>query len=374
MVRPDKSMTITRGSSMAAVPLGPSDRLLALVRDGSPVVGLVTYDASMPSFRLRMGAIRPLMERRGIEVRTVALGRGREWLRVVRLAGELRSCDLLIFQQVKLLAGERAYVNRLCGSWILDIDDAIMFRRPRRAGEAPSQAGWRQRRFRRMAEQCQLVVAGSRSLAGMIGPEAKRIEVLHTPVDLAAHPQATLPRRERVRLAWIGLASNLCYLEGLEPVLRRLRSDGVDFELRVISDRMPQMAGIPCIHVPWSVSGEGTALASCDVGLAPLADDLWTRGKAGFRCIQYAAAGLGSVVSPVGANREVVIDGETGIWAGSHDEWHSALLRVCSDAGLRQRLGTAARLRADRFELAGYGRRYINLIASVIGPRGPQAR
>jgi len=110
------------------------------------------------------------------------------------------------------------------------------------------------------------------------------------------------------------------------------------------------------------------------VGLAPLADDPWTRGKAGFRCIQYAAAGLPTVASPAGANREVVIDGETGILAGSHDEWHTALLQVCCDAGLRQRLGKAARLRADRFELAGYARRYIGLIGSVIGPRGRQAR
>lgn len=328
----------------------------------------------MPSFRLRMAAMRPLMERSGIEVRTVALGRGHEWLRVIRLASELRSCDLLIFQQVKLLAGERVYVDRLCGSWIFDVDDAIMFRRPRRPRETPSQAGWRRRRFRRMAERCQIAVAGSRSLAGMIGPEARRIEVLHTPVDLAAYPLAALPRRERVRLAWIGLASNLCYLESLEPVLRRLHSDGVDFELRVISDRLPQMNGIPCVHVPWSASGEGTALASCDVGLAPLADDLWTRGKAGYRCIQYAAAGLPAVASPVGANREVVFDGETGIWAGSHDEWHSALLRLCSDAHLRELLGTAARLRASRFELSYYGRRYIRLISSTIGLRRQSVR
>ncbi|MGD1147873.1 MAG: glycosyltransferase [Thermoanaerobaculaceae bacterium] len=367
-------MTIMGGSPGVAAGSATADRPLALVCGRSPAVGLVTYDPAMPSFRLRMAAMRPLMEGRGIEVRTIALGRGREWLRVVRLAGELRSCDLLIFQQVKLLAGERAYVNRLCRSWILDVDDAIMFRRPRRTGEAPSQAGWRRRRFRRMAERCQLVVAGSRSLADMIGPAARCIEVLHTPVDLAAQPQASLPPRERVRLAWIGLGSNLCYLEGLEPVLHRLRTDGVDFELRVISDRLPQMAGIPCVHVPWSASGEGTALASCDVGLAPLADDPWTRGKAGFRCIQYAAAGLPTVASPAGANREVVIDGETGILAGSHDEWHTALLQVCCDAGLRQRLGKAARLRADRFELAGYARRYIGLIGSVIGPRGRQAR
>ena len=366
-------MTSNHDSSVTPPPPGSSGRQLAVVRGRNPVVGLVTHDPAMPSFRLRMAGLRQLMERGGLEARTVDLGRGREWLRVIRLAAGLRSCDLLIFQQVKLLAGERAFVERLCGSWILDVDDAVMFRRPRRTGEAPSQAGWRRRRFRRMAARCRLVVAGSRSLAGMI-ETATRIEVVHTPVDLAAYPTAPLPPRDRVRFGWIGLASNMCYLESLAPVLRRLRADGIDFELRVISDRLPEMTGVECVRVPWSVAGEGPALADCDVGLAPLADDLWTRGKSGYRCIQYAAAGLPAVASPVGANHEVVLDGTTGVLAGSHDEWHSALLRLCSDASLRQRLGTAARLTASRFDLSDYGRRYVGLIDSVIGPSGKRGR
>ena len=366
-------MTSIHDSSATPPPPGSSGRQPTVVGGPNPVVGLVTHDPSMPSFRLRMAALRPLMERGGLDARTVDLGRGREWLRVIRLAAELHSCDLLIFQQVKLLAGERAFVERLCGSWILDVDDAVMFRRPRRTGEAPSQAGWRRRRFRRMAARCRLVVAGSRSLAGMLGTPT-RIEVVHTPVDLAAYPTAPLPPRDRFRLAWIGLASNMCYLESLAPVLRRLRADGIDFELRVISDRLPQMTGVECVRVPWSVAEEGPALADCDVGLAPLADDLWTRGKSGYRCIQYAAAGLPAVASPVGANHEVVLDGTTGVLAGSHDEWHSALLRLCSDASLRQRLGAAARLTASRFDLSDYGRRYVELIGSVTGPSGKCAQ
>ena len=76
----------------------------------------------------------------------------------------------------------------------------------------PSTARWRQRRFRSMAGRCRLVVAGSHSLAEIIGDAAGSLAVLPTPVDLAAYPVARLPERNHVRLAWIGLASNLRYL------------------------------------------------------------------------------------------------------------------------------------------------------------------
>ncbi len=330
------------------------------------MVGMVSCDPSVPSFRLRMEALKPLLERSGFDVRTIALGRGREWVRVVRRASELRACDLLIFQQVKLLAGERELVGRMCGSWVLDVDDAIMFRRPHGIGEPPSQAWWRRRRFARMAQRCRLVVTGSASLAGMVSAAARRLEVMFTPVNLSAYPVAGLPARDRVRLAWIGLGSNLCYLEALAPTLRRLRAEGVEFELRIISNRFPEISDVPCVRVPWSTTGEAPALADCDIGLAPLADDLWTRGKAGYRCIQYAAAGLPTVASPVGTNREVVLDGSTGLWASADDEWVSALRRLCHDVTFRKRMGTAARAVARRFDLEDYGRRYSELLTGLL--------
>ena len=334
-----------------------------------PVVSLVAHDPGVPSFRLRLAPLRPELERHGVDAQVVALGRGREWVRVARVAKALRRSDLIVFQQVKLLAGERAFVSSLCPGWVLDVDDAIMFARPRRPGAPPRKGALRQLRFRRMAARCRLVVAGSRSLADTIGDAASRLEILPTPVDLAAYPVASPPARERVALAWIGLGSNLRYLEALAPVLRRLGDSGVAYEVRVICDRRPAMPGVPCVLVPWSVATEGAALADCDIGLAPLPDDAWTRGKSGYRCIQYAAAGLPAVASPVGANREVVRDGETGMLATSPEEWHAALLALYRDRPLRLRMGAAARARASEYHLARYASSYLALIQELLARR-----
>ncbi len=331
-----------------------------------PVVSLVAYDPTVPSFRLRMTALRPILECGGFQTRVVTLGHGREWLRVARLASAWRASDVLVFQQVKLLAGERAFVGRRCRTWVFDVDDAIMFRRPRRPGDPSSTAAWRQRRFRRMAERCRLVVAGSNSLAEIMGDAARRVVILPTPVDLAAYPVAPLAPAERLRLAWIGWGSNLRYLEAVAPALRRLGEGGVAYEVHIISDRLPDMPDVPCRLVRWSEATEGAALAECDVGLAPLADDLWTRGKAGYRCIQYAAAGLPSVVSPVGANREVVRDGETGLWASTPEEWHAAIRCLALDLELRRRLGAAARARAADYDIGRFGANYASHLAEIL--------
>jgi glycosyltransferase involved in cell wall biosynthesis len=344
-------------ASQAGVP--PSSR--------RPVVGLVAYDPAVPSFRLRMTALMPALERGGLEARVLAIGHGKEWRRVVRLASAWRACDALVFQQVKLLAGERAFVRRRCRRWLLDVDDAIMFAHPRRPGQPPSEAMWRQRRFRRMAARCQLVVAGSESLAATIATAGGPLVVLPTPVALASYPPAPLPARRPVRLAWIGLGGNLCYLEDLAPVLSGLRAEGLEFELHVISDQLPNLPGVACRLVPWSVTSEGPALAECDVGLAPLPDDAWTRGKSGYRCIQYAAAGLPTVASPVGANREVVRNGETGLLAGTAEQWRAALQRLCADVELRRRLGAAARLRAQTYDVGVYSERYLEHLRRLLG-------
>jgi hypothetical protein len=109
------------------------------------------------------------------------------------------------------------------------------------------------------------------------------------------------------------------------------------------------------------------------VGLAPLTDDAWTRGKGAYRSIQYAAAGLPAVASPVGANCEVISPGETGLFATTPREWRAALTTLGSDGNLRRRLGAAARERARVYDRAVIVPRYADLILQLL-PEEPGSR
>jgi hypothetical protein len=94
-------------------------------------------------------------------------------------------------------------------------------------------------------------------------------------------------------------------------------------------------------------STEPADVASFDIGVMPLPDNPWTRGKCGFRLLLYGACGVASVASPVGANRDILVDGETGFFASNEDEWTARLTALVDDGSLRRRLGQAARRRVE---------------------------
>ncbi len=329
-------------------------------------VTVVVANRNAPSYRLRLASLKPYALAAGLELTTVVLPRRPEWLRVLRLFAAFRASELLLFSKLKLLLGEDFLVRRWCPLWVLDVDDAVMYGKPKRHGEPPDQAWWRRRRFARMVRNCALTVVGSRELERQVALFATGTVVYPTPVDLRRYPLAQPGAQEEVTLGWIGLGKNLRYLEDLEGVLQAL-SRRFRFRLRVISDRVPRLSGIHLELVPWSEATEGESLARCHLGVAPLSDDLWTQGKGGYRCIQYAAAGLPCVASPVGANREVVQNGETGFWAKTPQEWLAALTRLLENPSLRAAMGQKARARAEKlYDLRALAPRYVGWLRSLL--------
>ena len=165
---------------------------------------------------------------------------------------------------------------------------------------------------------------------------------------------------------WIGGESTLFYLERILPALESLAKQVEGFKLRVISDRFPEHDGINIERIPWSLEGEVKALTESDVGLMPLADDDWSRGKCGLKLIQYGAAGLPSVCSPVGVNQEIVKQGVSGYHAREPGEWADALLRLFRDGGMRARKGKEARKNvAEHYSVQAWESRYIDLLHRV---------
>jgi glycosyltransferase involved in cell wall biosynthesis len=147
-------------------------------------------------------------------------------------------------------------------------------------------------------------------------------------------------------MGWTGTSPNFPYLATIEPALEIALREIPGAALVVVADRepsLPRLAGRDVRFVPWSPTSEVEALASMDVGLMPLADDEWTRGKCSFKMLQYMAAGIAGVVSPVGMNREVLALGESGLAASGVDDWIEALRALAADPDRRARLGATGR-------------------------------
>jgi glycosyltransferase involved in cell wall biosynthesis len=143
-------------------------------------------------------------------------------------------------------------------------------------------------------------------------------------------------------VGWTGSHSSVPYLSLVRGPLQELRRRR-PFRFLIIGVEQFEIPGVDVECRPWSAESEVRDLWDMDVGIMPLPDEPWARGKCGMKAIQYMGIGIPAVVSPVGANREIVRDGVTGFHAATDAEWIGTLDRLLADASLRERLGAAAR-------------------------------
>jgi glycosyltransferase involved in cell wall biosynthesis len=135
-------------------------------------------------------------------------------------------------------------------------------------------------------------------------------------------------------------------LEAIEPALVRAFAEREQFELRIVADLPPNLPALDPDRVSfqsWSEVTEVAELQQFDIGLMPLEDNLWARGKCSFKMLQYMACQIPVVVSPVGMNAQVLSHGAVGFAAKSADDWTDSLIALADSAAVRQRMGEQGR-------------------------------
>lgn len=332
-----------------------------------------TYDPEAPSFRHRLAPLVPLLEARGWRCAVWQVPRGRYGLRFLEERGSVAAADLVLLAKLRLGMGEGLLMRRLARKVVFDFDDALFLSQPKGEGDVAKESWLRRRKFDLTCRTSDLVIAGNDYLASAARRWGRRVEVLPTPVDLSAYPRQAPADRRAQTLVWIGRPENLRYLDTLRPILVDLSARFPDMRLRVICSRFPDWHDVPIERVEWSEGSEVRDLASCGIGIMPLTDDGWARGKCAFKLLQYMAAGLPCVASPVGMNREVVIDGTTGLLAGEPGEWCSALDELLSAPERCLAFGRAGRdLVGERYDRRQVAPRAAALLESIVAP-GRQA-
>ena len=151
-------------------------------------------------------------------------------------------------------------------------------------------------------------------------------------------------QKERIRIGWTGSHSTIKYLREIEPVLKKILTDYSHVEFIVIADRKPDFLTLTsCTFILWNRHSEIKDLMRFDIGIMPLPDDIWSKGKCGFKALQYMALGLPSVVSPVGVNTKIIDDGVDGILCSTPEDWESALQQLIDNPLLRKTMGAKGR-------------------------------
>lgn len=164
-----------------------------------------------------------------------------------------------------------------------------------------------------------------------------------------------------VTLVWIGSPSTVKYLEDLKPVLQNLNGK-IKFKLKVIGGKF-SLAGVDVIEIAWDGDSEIANILSGDIGIMPLKDTLWEKGKCGFKLIQYMACGLPVIASPSPANEEIILHNQTGYIANDFSQWEHYLIKLILDEGLRTNLGMEGRKRVeDLYSYQTWGEKFADLI------------
>lgn len=214
-----------------------------------------------------------------------------------------------------------------------------------------------------------IVVTGNEYLAARArAAGARQIEIVPSAVDLDRYQNLPLPPpSQSLTIGWIGIPLNAHYLTLIQPPLRTLLGS-VPFRLHVIGAPVPrQLDGIPAESFPWAEDAEIARIAAFDIGIMPLHDTPWERGKCAYKLLQVMAAGKPVVASPVGANAQVVQHGVNGFLADSPEEWADALRRL-EEPDLRRRMGAEARKTVeDQYSTAVVRPRLAAILTAAAG-------
>jgi glycosyltransferase involved in cell wall biosynthesis len=221
----------------------------------------------------------------------------------------------------------------------------------------------------RVMQNSALVTAGNDYLAARARAScANNVEVVPTVVDLEHYPMSELQQgRQTAHIGWIGSPST--WTDYMAPMMPSLVSIAQTQDARLMAVGAGKAADphILLDNLPWSEETEALRISEMDIGIMPLADTQWARGKCGYKLIQYMASGLPVIASPVGVNTEIVEHGVNGFLAATQDEWREALVALLREPALRRKMGQAGRRKVEQhYSLQIWGPKVAQMLSQVV--------
>jgi glycosyltransferase involved in cell wall biosynthesis len=261
------------------------------------------------------------------------------WRDRLILYRQLPSFDIVCIQRRLLSPFEFFWIREKSSKVLFDLDDAIMYR----SSSSPrphSLSRWL--KFRWMVKGSDAMTVGNRFLKNEVlkVDRQKKVFIIPTCIDTNLYPKKKrISNRQEIILGWIGTKGNLKYLKKLEPVFEIIRQRFPQAKLKIVSNDFYDSSHLSTVKKPWKLEEENEDLISFDIGLMPLNDDLWSRGKCGLKIIQYLSVGVPAVCTPVGINSDIIKDGENGFWATNDQEWVDRLTTLIQNQELRYQMG-----------------------------------
>jgi glycosyltransferase involved in cell wall biosynthesis len=350
------------------------------------------YDTS-PGQRYRLEQWEPLLRERGVEITfepfedeelhalVYQQGRIGKKLQLVsrglarRLStiNKARNYDLVYILREAALLGPAVFERLLYQQrtpFVFDFDDAIFvsYRSPSNGYLSYLKFASKTKTICRLASH---VMVGNPYLAEYASKVNDNVTVIPTTIDTQKYQVRAVPRAPGTELGppvigWTGSYSTVQHLDTLRGALKKL-AEREQFRLRVIGTPAYECAPVQVEAMKWRADTELDDLNAIDIGVMPLPDDNWSKGKCGLKALQFMALGIPTICSPVGVNTDIIQDNENGFLAASEDEWVDKLSRLIRSAELRRRLGDAGRATVEqKYSAAIQAPRVYEIFKSVL--------
>lgn len=282
--------------------------------------------------------------------------------------------DVIFIYREALMTRSIRYEERFRRSrarLVFDFDDAVWLM-------SVSEANRRWKWIKDPGKTSKLIALSDRVFAGnaYLADYARRFNPATVIVPTTIDTDEYLPRTGerppgRVVIGWSGSITTIQHFRYAIPALRALKAKyGDRIAVRVVGDGSYREEELGVQGLPWRKETELDDLRAMDIGIMPLPDDEWARGKCGLKGLQYMALGIPTLMSPVGVNTEIIRDGHDGFLPSTTEEWVEKLSRLVEDAELRGRMGMAARRTVeDRYSLRAWQDRYVAHFNELIDQR-----
>jgi glycosyltransferase involved in cell wall biosynthesis len=229
---------------------------------------------------------------------------------------------------------------------VYDFDDAIWLTDAENEGWLTSVFRWRSK-VGSICRWSSITSCGNEFLCSYARKFNNNVRYNPTTIDTTYHKPKDHGKTFGVVVGWTGSHSTLKYLDSVVPVIQHLEKKYPDLVFMVIANRKPDIPISNLVFVPWNENSEIEDLSKIDIGIMPLPDDEWSKGKCGFKLLQYMAMEKPAVASPVGVNTTIITNNMDGLICHSANEWISALERLIIDPQLRAELGRAGRRKVE---------------------------
>jgi glycosyltransferase involved in cell wall biosynthesis len=291
---------------------------------------------------------------------------------------QFKNFDIIFIQREALFLGSSYFEKKAFNSGakvIFDFDDSIWL-----ADTSPGNKKWewikKPGKFFRNLKYAHSVIAGNDYLADKAlkflsstpGETPKKVFIIPTTIDPDFHiPKPGLRNKETLTIGWSGSISTIKHFELLIPVLKKIKEKyNSKVQFKIIGDKNYKNAGLEIAAVEWTEQGEVDELNSLDIGIMPLPDDEWAKGKCGLKGLSYMACEVPVIMSSVGVNNQIITNGINGILVSNEKEWFEKLCQLIDDKELRIRIGIAGRSTViEKYSVSANKDKYLSIFKNA---------